>query len=63
MLELWERCRRVAGGGPEAEHAPARLGELSRSVLDPSLAERELGWRAELGLEEGLAETWAWLLG
>ena len=34
----------------EAELAPARLGELQRSVLDPSLAARELGWRRERAL-------------
>ena len=39
----------------EAEHAPARLGELQRSVLDVSRAERELGWRPEVPLEEGSA--------
>jgi UDP-glucose 4-epimerase len=38
--------------------APARLGELQRSVLDISLAQRELGWRPEVTLEEGLRLTW-----
>jgi nucleoside-diphosphate-sugar epimerase len=42
----------------EAEAAPARLGELQRSVLDASLAERELGWRPEMTLEDGLRLTW-----
>ena len=58
VLELYELCRRVAGSDLEAEHADARLGELQRSVLDVSRAERELGWRAEVGLEEGLRRTW-----
>ena len=42
----------------DAELAPARLGELQRSVLDPSRAERELGWRAETSLDDGLRATW-----
>jgi UDP-glucose 4-epimerase len=58
VLELYELCRRVAGSELDAEHAEARLGELQRSVLDFSLAERELGWRPEVGLEEGLRRTW-----
>jgi UDP-glucose 4-epimerase len=58
VVELYEACRSVAGSSREAEHAPARLGELQRSVLDPSRAERELGWRAEVPLEEGLRATW-----
>jgi UDP-glucose 4-epimerase len=58
VLELFEACRAVAGGGADAVHEEARLGELQRSVLDPSLAERELGWRAETSLEDGLRATW-----
>jgi nucleoside-diphosphate-sugar epimerase len=27
-------------------------------VLDPDLAERELGFRAETALEDGIAATW-----
>ena len=42
----------------EADHAPARAGELQRSVLDPSLAANVLGWRPETPLEEGLRATW-----
>ena len=33
---------------------PAREGDVQRSVLDVSRAERELGWRPEVGLDEGL---------
>ena len=63
VLELYDICRRAAGVEVEAEHAPPRPGELQRSVLDVSLAERELGWRPERGLEDGLRETWAWISG
>jgi UDP-glucose 4-epimerase len=58
VLDLYELCRRVAGPELEAEHADARLGELQRSVLEVSHAERELGWRPRVGLEEGLRRTW-----
>ena len=58
VVDLYELCRRVAGSELDPEPAPARLGELQRSVLDVSLAERELGWRAETALEEGLRRTW-----
>jgi UDP-glucose 4-epimerase len=58
VVELYEACRRVAGSSLDAEPAPARLGELQRSVLDVSLAERELGWRPEVPLEDGLRLTW-----
>jgi UDP-glucose 4-epimerase len=58
VVDLYEACRRVAESSLEAEPAPARLGELQRSVLDVSRAERELGWRPEMPLEEGLRLTW-----
>ena len=61
VLELYEAVQRVAGSVRAADLAPARLGELQRSVLDVSLAERELGWRPQHPLDEGLTETWRWV--
>ena len=61
VLELYDLCRRVAGSDAEAELAPARLGELERSVLDPTLAAEQLGFMAMVGLEDGLAATWDWV--
>ena len=58
VVELHALCRRVTGSEAEPEHAPERPGELLRSVLDPELAARELGWRAEHSLEDGLRATW-----
>jgi UDP-glucose 4-epimerase len=61
VVELYEAVQQASGIQRAAELAPARLGELQRSVLDPSLAARELGWTAERSLADGLAETWAWI--
>jgi UDP-glucose 4-epimerase len=58
---LYELCARVAGSDLQAEHAPARLGELQRSFLDPARAARELGWSAMVDLEDGLRATWDWI--
>ncbi len=62
VLELYEAIQRVSRIERDPEFAEARLGELQRSVLDISFAERELGWRPEHSLEGGLAETWAWIV-
>jgi nucleoside-diphosphate-sugar epimerase len=35
---------------------PDRVGEVSRSVADPTIL-RRLGWHPEVGLEEGLKAT------
>ncbi len=56
--ELFDGCRRVAGAETEATHAPARAGDVLRSFLDVSRSERELGWRPQTPLEEGLRLTW-----
>jgi UDP-glucose 4-epimerase len=58
VLELYELCRQTAGSTAEAELAPARLGELQRSALDPGLAAEQLRFAPMVGLEDGLAATW-----
>jgi UDP-glucose 4-epimerase len=63
VLELADACRRAAGIEAANEFAPARLGELGRSVLDPARAEREIGFRPETPLDEGLAATWDFFRG
>jgi len=61
VVALYGAIEAAAGINREAAFAPARLGELQRSVLDASLAERALRWRPRHSLGEGLAETWAWI--
>ena len=57
---LHAACRAVAGVGEEPEHRDARTGDVLRSVLDVTRAERELGWRPQVALDDWLARTWAW---
>jgi UDP-glucose 4-epimerase len=61
VVGLFDAIRTASGIDREAAFAAARLGELQRSVLDPSLATRELGWRPERSLADGLAATWEWI--
>jgi UDP-glucose 4-epimerase len=58
VLDLLQACIRVTGVDVEPVFDPARPGEIQRSVLDPALAERELGFKAQTPLDEGLAATW-----
>jgi UDP-glucose 4-epimerase len=60
VADLHRACAAVAGSTAGPGMAPARLGDIHRSVLDVSLIERELGWRPETSLADGLARTWAW---
>jgi UDP-glucose 4-epimerase len=58
VLELVEALRELNGAtGFEPEFAPPRTGEVQRISVDAGRAERELGWRAEVGLDEGLRMT------
>ena len=61
VVELYEAIEAATGIDRAPEHVDARLGELQRSVLDPSLAGRELGWRPETPLVDGLRQTWSWV--
>ncbi|GAA2826039.1 NAD-dependent epimerase/dehydratase family protein [Kitasatospora paracochleata] len=46
----------------DVEHGPARgtAGGVVRRLADVSAAERDLGWKPELGLEDGLRRLVAW---
>ena len=58
VLELAEALKSLSEAEDfEPELAPPRAGEVQRISIDPSRAERELGWRAEVGLEDGLRRT------
>jgi UDP-glucose 4-epimerase len=47
----------------EVRNTEARRGEVRRNYADTSKAERMLGWRAEVDLDEGLRRTAAWFMG
>ena len=59
VLELIALTERVTGRPVQWTGGPARPGDPSRSVADPSLIARELGWRARWDLSDALASAWA----
>jgi UDP-glucose 4-epimerase len=56
VLDLFAALKEVSGVEhvPDPVFAPERLGEVRHSCLDPSRAERELGWRAKVEMRDGL---------
>jgi UDP-glucose 4-epimerase len=58
VATVWRELSAAAGSEIEAKLADLRPGELKHSRLDASLAERELGWRAEVPIAQGLALTY-----
>jgi UDP-glucose 4-epimerase len=59
---IWMALRAAAGVVADPELADLRPGELRHSCLDVGRAERELGWRAEVPIEEGLRRTYTALV-
>jgi UDP-glucose 4-epimerase len=56
--ELFGTLTKVAGEDIEPRRGPRRAGDVRDSCLDCTRIERDLGWRAEVGLREGLQRTW-----
>jgi UDP-glucose 4-epimerase len=57
VAELHRLCAGTVGVTQEPRFSPQRPGDLRHSVLDASLAARELDWRVQTTLAAGLAET------
>jgi UDP-glucose 4-epimerase len=57
VLELAARLGELGGKSFEPDFAPAREGEVQRVSVDPARAAQELGWKAEVGLADGLRIT------
>jgi UDP-glucose 4-epimerase len=61
LLELWDSCARAARYSGEVRFAPPRLGELQRIALDFARAKKKLDWTPRVSLDEGIADTAAWV--
>ena len=63
LAELVDVARRVLGVDAEPDWGTyaARAWDTESWVSDPRRAERELGWRAETSIDEGLGLTANWM--
>ena len=55
----------MPSSGPAAARFPTRFvprrpGDAASCYCDPSLAERELGWKAERDLDAMCRDSWRW---
>jgi len=57
--QVYHTLAAVAGSDAKPVYAAARPGEQHRSVISPARAARELNWRPEVALRDGLARTFA----
>jgi GDPmannose 4,6-dehydratase/GDP-L-fucose synthase len=61
ILELAELVARITGFEGEIRTDPTKPDGTPRKLMDVSRL-RNLGWEAQIGLEEGIAETYRWFL-
>jgi UDP-glucose 4-epimerase len=55
--QLHSAVAAAVGAPDDPEFHPPRLGDLKRSCLDIGLAERVLGWRPQVALDEGVRRS------
>jgi UDP-glucose 4-epimerase len=60
IRELLATMRAVTGYLGPSESVESPPGDIARSALDPSKAERVFGWKSAVSLEQGLGATWRW---
>ena len=60
VLEMAEAFARISGRRVPHQVAGRRPGDIAVCYADPSLAHAELGWRAELGIDDMVRDGWRW---
>lgn len=62
VLEVIKAFEKVSKTNLNYKIVGRREGDIISAYADTSLANKELEWKAELGLEEALASAWQWQL-
>lgn len=60
VLELIASFEKAIGRELPKKMAPRRPGDLAATYCDPSKAERDLGWKARLTIDDMTRDVWNW---
>lgn len=60
VLQIVAAFEAVSGRSIPYKILPRRVGDVAKCWSDPQKAFNELGWKAELGLNDMVADAWAW---
>ena len=60
VLEIIKAFSKACGRDLPYDIKPRRAGDIAACYADCSKAERELGWRAKLSIEQACADSWHW---
>jgi UDP-glucose 4-epimerase len=55
--EIFHDLEQITGYTPEVTHAPKRAGDIHLAYFNSAKAERILGWKPEVSIEEGIKAT------
>ncbi len=62
VLEIVTAFEKATGKKVNYKIVDRRAGDITAAYADTSLANKELGWKAELNLEDALKSSWKWQL-
>jgi len=60
VLQMLEAMRKASGKPIPHKIMPRRPGDVATCYADPSLALKELGWKAEKTIDDMCADSWRW---
>ena len=60
VLEVVKAFEKATGKNVNYKIVDRRAGDITAAYANTTLANKELGWKAELGLEEALRSSWKW---
>lgn len=60
VLDMVKAFEKASGRTVKYELVGRRPGDIASCYADASLAEKELGWKAQLGVNEMCEDTWRW---
>jgi len=62
VIDLIKALKKALYKEIDCKHGPAKLGEVKKSVLNCSKANKKLKWQAKVNLEDGIKKTIEWTL-
>ncbi|HEY9169283.1 MAG TPA: UDP-glucose 4-epimerase GalE [Lutibacter sp.] len=62
VLEVIQTFEKVSGKKLNYKFVDRREGDITSAYADTTIANKELGWKAELTLEDALLSAWKWQL-
>lgn len=60
VLEMVEAFKNISGKDVPYKIVERRPGDIASCYADPSYAAKELGWKAERGIDEMVEDAWRW---